>query len=116
MSPNSNLFPFPGHLTAIDEAWDNQANFALFHVLGSSIQTALLNGPLVVIVGWGLGRGMDLSFDPFETTILILSILIIGHFLRDGKSDYLEGLLCVFVYVAVALCAFYYPEAPSGAH
>lgn len=44
------------HATAIDEAWDNQANFALAHVLGASVQTALLNTPIVVIVGWGLGR------------------------------------------------------------
>jgi Ca2+:H+ antiporter len=39
------------HLTSIDEAWDGQMNFALFHCLGPSIQTALFNGPLVVIVG-----------------------------------------------------------------
>jgi Ca2+:H+ antiporter len=42
------------HITAIDEAWDNQMNFALSHILGASIQTALLNTPLAVIVGWGL--------------------------------------------------------------
>jgi Ca2+:H+ antiporter len=29
------------HLTAIDEAWDGQINFALFHCIGPSIQTAL---------------------------------------------------------------------------
>ena len=46
------------HLTAIDEAWDNQMNFALAHVLGATIQTALFNGPLVVIVGWGLHKAM----------------------------------------------------------
>ena len=46
------------HLTAVDEAWDNQMNFALAHVLGATIQTALFNGPLVVIVGWGLGKAM----------------------------------------------------------
>lgn len=46
------------HLTAVDEAWDNQMNFALAHVLGATIQTALFNGPLVVIVGWGLNKAM----------------------------------------------------------
>ncbi|KAK0324108.1 hypothetical protein LTR82_004544 [Friedmanniomyces endolithicus] len=67
------------HLTAVDEAYDNQMNFALSHVLGASIQTALLNTPLVVIVG-------------------------------DEKSDYLEGALCVMVYVLVAVTAWYYPN------
>ena len=41
-------------------------NFALAHVLGASIQTALLNTPLVVIVGWGLGVKMDLNFEIFD--------------------------------------------------
>lgn len=53
---------FAEHLTAIDEAWDNQMNFALIHVLGATIQTALLNAPLVVLVGWGIGKEMSLNF------------------------------------------------------
>ncbi len=53
---------FAEHLTAIDEAYDNQMNFALVHILGSTIQTTLLNAPLVVIVGWGIGKEMGLNF------------------------------------------------------
>ena len=49
---------FAEHITAIDEAHDNQMNFALAHVLGATIQTALFNAPLVVIVGWGLHKHM----------------------------------------------------------
>lgn len=49
------------HLTAVDEAWDNQMNLALSHVLGATLQTALFNGPLVVIVGWG--KGMEMGLD-----------------------------------------------------
>lgn len=46
------------HITAVDEAWDDQMNFALSHILGASIQTALLNTPLAVVVGWGLVRSI----------------------------------------------------------
>ncbi|KAE8548007.1 hypothetical protein EYB25_009800 [Talaromyces marneffei] len=97
------------HLTAIDEAWDNQINFALFHCLGPSIQTALLNAPLVVLVGWGLGKEMDLNFEIFMVILLVLSILVVGNFLRDGKSNYMEGGLCVLVYVIIAVTTWYYP-------
>ncbi|KAF2091463.1 putative vacuolar cation/proton exchanger 2 [Saccharata proteae CBS 121410] len=98
------------HLTAVDEAYDNQMNFALAHVLGACIQTALLNTPLVVFVGWGLGKGMDLQFETFDAIVLILAIAVVGSFLRDGKSNYLEGWLCVAVYVIIAVSAFYYPN------
>lgn len=83
------------HLTAIDEAWDGQMNFALYHCLGPSIQTALFNGPLVVVVAWFLGKKMDLNFEIFMVVLLVLSILVVGNFLRDGESNYLEGVLLV---------------------
>lgn len=98
------------HLTAIDEAWDNQMNFALIHCVGATLQTALLNTPLVILVGWGLPNiNMDLNFEIFDIVMLILAILTIGNFLRDQKSNYLEGFLCVVVYVGIAVAAFYYP-------
>jgi Ca2+:H+ antiporter len=116
------------HLTAIDEAWDGQINFALFHCIGPSIQTALFNAPLVVIVGWFMGKDMDLNFEIFMIVLLVLSIVVVGNFLRDGESNYLEGSLLVvssrrppssgarlidilqIVYLIVAVAAWYYPN------
>ncbi|KAJ5006801.1 Vacuolar calcium ion transporter, partial [Colletotrichum sp. SAR 10_99] len=63
------------HLTAVDEAWDNQMNFALSHVLGATLQTALLNAPLVTIVAWGRHKHFDLVFEAFDITMLILAII-----------------------------------------
>lgn len=98
------------HLTAVDEAWDNTPNLFLSHILGSTLQTALLNAPLVVLVSWGTGRALDFNFSPLLVILLILSILVVGQFLRDGESNYLEGILCVLVYILVAVAAFYYPN------
>jgi Ca2+:H+ antiporter len=99
------------HLTAIDEAWDGQMNFALYHCLGPSIQTALFNAPLVVLVGWALGKpDMDLNFEIFEAVLLVLAILVVGQFLRDGQSNYLEGALLVAVYFVIAVAAWFYPD------
>ncbi|KAL8656467.1 MAG: hypothetical protein Q9210_000260 [Variospora velana] len=103
------------NLTAVDEAWDNQINFALAHVLGATIQTALLNGPLVVIVGWGLHKAMDLNFEIFNAVILILAVIVAGNFLRDGKSNYLEGALCILIYIIIAIASFSYPNPIHGA-
>ncbi|KAI0161738.1 hypothetical protein GGR52DRAFT_582307 [Hypoxylon sp. FL1284] len=103
------------HLTAIDEAWDNQINFALSHCIGATIQTAMLNAPLVVIVGWGRRFPMDLNFELFDVVMLILAIVTVGNFLRDQKSDYLEGFLCVVLYVAIAVAAYYFPNPHQAA-
>ncbi|KAJ6784984.1 hypothetical protein PWT90_08130 [Aphanocladium album] len=100
---------FAEHLTAIDEAWDNQMNFALSHVLGATLQTALFTAPLTVIVGWGLDKKMDLDFEIFNIVMLILSILTVGKVLQDQKSNYLEGTLLLILYISIAVSAFYYP-------
>ncbi len=91
------------HLTAVDEAWDNQMNFALAHILGATVQTALFNSSLVVIVGWGLDKAMDLNFETFNIIVLILAIIVVGNFLRDQKSNYLEGSLCILIYTLIGM-------------
>lgn len=98
------------HVTAVDEAYDNQINFALYHCIAPSIQTALFNGPLAVIVGWGLGNEMDLNFEIFMIVMLVLAILVVGSFLRDGSSNYLEGALLIVVYTIIALTTWWYPN------
>jgi Ca2+:H+ antiporter len=98
------------HITAVDEAWDNTMNLALAHVLGATIQTALFNAPLAVIVGWGIHKDLNLNFDLFTIVVVILSIIVVGNFLKDRKSNYLEGALCVIAYVIIAVASFYYPN------
>ena len=123
------------HLTAVDEAWDNQMNFALAHILGATIQTALFNSSLVVIVGWGLDKAMDLNFEVFNIVVLIMTIIVVGSFLRDQKSNYMEGSLCILIYVIIggfrdsfflsflrwgtlmqytAIASWYYPNPVKG--
>jgi hypothetical protein len=38
---------------------------------------------------------MDLNFEIFMVVLLIMSILVVGRFLQDGSSNYLEGTLLV---------------------
>lgn len=110
------------HLTAVDEAWDNQMNFAIFHCISSSVQTALFNAPLVVIVAWGVGKPFDLNFEIFMIVLVVLSIMTVGQFLRDLCSNFLEGVvsrlfqymisanltaqLLVLIYLIIALAAW----------
>lgn len=87
---------------------------AMAHVMGASIQTALLNAPLAVLVGWGLHVNMDYNFAIFDAVALVLAVLVVGSFLRDGKSNYLEGVLCIMVYIIIAICAFFFPNPSHG--
>lgn len=103
------------HLTAMHKAHQNQLNYALAQVLGSSIQTALLNTPLIVLIAWAMDKKMSLNFEIFDAVMLILAVVVVSSFLKDGRSDYLEGMLSVFVYLLIAVSAYYYPNPTSEA-
>jgi Ca2+:H+ antiporter len=53
---------------------------------------------------------MNYNFVMFDAVALVLAVLVVGSFLRDGKSNYLEGVLCVLMYIIIAICAFYFPN------
>lgn len=53
---------------------------------------------------------MDLNFEIFQIVMLVLAIMVVGNFVKDQKSNYLEGSLLVIVYAIVALTTWYYPN------
>jgi len=95
------------HITTIEDDCNNHMTGALFHVLGATIKTAMFNTPLVVLVGWAIRRDLDLQFEVFNMVVLILAILVVGSFTKDHKSNYLEGSLCLIVYVLIALGSYF---------
>lgn len=107
------------HLKGIDEAWNDAMDFALSHLLGSTIQTALLVSPIIVLVGWAAHRPFNLNFEVFMVIVLVFAVLIVGNFIKDRKSNYLEGSLCVIFYIMIAVTTWYYPNpapAEGGEH
>jgi Ca2+:H+ antiporter len=53
---------------------------------------------------------MTLHFETFETVAFFLSSLVVTLLIQDGKSNYLEGGLCIGMYIIIALAFYVYPE------
>ena len=55
--------------------------------------------PFIIILGWIIGRPITMLFDPFESIVLFLSVLTVNYVVQDGRSNWLEGmiLMCLFV-------------------
>ena len=51
--------------------------------------------PLTVVAGWILDRDMTLSTF-FEMTTFIGAMLLVNFSILNGKTSYLEGLMCFF--------------------
>lgn len=90
------LLPIVGnaaeHVTAVVVAMKDKMNLAIGVAIGSSMQIALLVTPFLVILGWIIDQPMTLKFEPFETVVFFLSVLI---------TNYL-----------IAVCVFFRPVLP----
>ena len=102
------------HVTAITVAMKNKMDLAIGVAIGSSIQIALFITPLVVIIGWAMGREMSLYFTLFETVCLFVSTFITNFLVLDGRSNYLEGALLMSTYVIIGVVAFFYPDVKDA--
>ena len=93
------LLPIVGnaaeHVTACVVAYKNKMDLALGVAIGSSLQIALFVTPFLVILGWIIGKPMTLHFQSFETVVFFLSVLVVNYLIQDGKSNYLEGAMCL---------------------
>jgi Ca2+:H+ antiporter len=103
-----------GYFNAVNDAFTNKMDLAIEVAIGSSLQIALFVTPLLVILGWIMGRDMTLHFQMFETVVFFLSTLVVTILIQDGKSGYLEGLLCLGMYIIIALAISVYPDDLSG--
>ena len=108
------LIPIVGnaaeHVTAVIVAWKNKMDLAIGVAIGSSLQIALFVTPFLVVLGWAFDRPMTLHFETFETVSFFLASLVVVLLIQDGKSNYLEGLLCLGMYFIIALAFYVLPD------
>jgi Ca2+:H+ antiporter len=93
------LIPIVGnaaeHVTAVVVATKGKMDLAINVAIGSSLQIALFVTPALVILGWIMKQPMTLHFQGFETVVFFLSVLVVNYLIQDGKSNYLEGCMCL---------------------
>jgi Ca2+:H+ antiporter len=113
------LLPIVGnaaeHATAVTVACKDKMDLAIGVAVGSSMQVALLLIPLMVVIGWIMGKDdMTMSFDGFQVAVMFVSVLLVNYLISDGKSHWLEGMLLQCLYLIIAVCAWFYPASAAG--
>ncbi|KAF2001800.1 calcium/proton exchanger [Amniculicola lignicola CBS 123094] len=98
------------HVTAVLVATKNKMDLAIGVAVGSSIQIAIFITPVIVLLGWCMGKEMSLYFNIFETVALFATVFVVNFLVLDGRSNYLEGSLLIAAYVIIALASFFYPD------
>jgi Ca2+:H+ antiporter len=97
------------HASAVMFALRDKMDVALEIAFGSASQIALFVAPLLVFVSLIIGRPMDFVFSPFEVAAVALSTIIVAVAIRDGRTNWLEGLQLLGAYVILAVSFFFVP-------
>jgi len=95
------------HSSAVFFAIRNKLDVTLEIAVGSSTQVALFVAPAVVFISLALGRPMDFIFSGFEIGAVAIATVVLAVISLDGRSNWLEGLQLVSVFVIIALAAFF---------
>jgi hypothetical protein len=66
-------------------------DLAIGVALGSSIQIGLGVIPAVTLAAWAIGKPLTLDFHPFETTLLVVSVLIVNGTIQDSRRCVLSS-------------------------
>ncbi|CAG8462163.1 11854_t:CDS:2 [Racocetra persica] len=104
---------FMEHYDAIKEASKDKVDRAVSLVLNTSVQIALLIGPVLVLGGWATSRPLTLDFNVLEICVLACAVLIVNYLVADGKANWLEGYMLIMSYVMIAVAFFYLPDIPD---
>ncbi|KAK7052222.1 Sodium/calcium exchanger protein-domain-containing protein [Favolaschia claudopus] len=99
------------HVTAVVVARKGKFDLAMSVAIGSCIQIALFVIPVLVLVAWGMDKPLTLLFDPLETLVLFLSVLLVKFSLEDGKSHWMSGVVFISVYILIALSFWNFPDS-----
>ncbi|KAJ7076615.1 Sodium/calcium exchanger protein-domain-containing protein [Mycena crocata] len=91
------------HVTSVWMAMKGRMELTIGICVGSSIQIATFVVPLLVIVGWIADHELTLFFANFETIVLFVSVFLVNTLIQDGKSNYMEGLMLVTLYLVIAI-------------
>ncbi|CAN4085086.1 unnamed protein product [Withania somnifera] len=112
------LLPIVGnaaeHASAIMFAMKDKLDITLGVAIGSSTQISMFVIPFCVVVGWFMGKPMDLNFQLFETATLFITVLVVAFMLQEGTSNYFKGLMLILCYLIVAASFFVHVD-PSKA-
>ncbi|KAH9059175.1 calcium/proton exchanger [Lactarius vividus] len=101
--------------SAVQASFRDKPSEALAITVGSSIETALLIFPFTATVAWIIRKPLPLLFDTFEALVLFISVLAVNYVIQDGKSNWLDGmtLMCIYVIFAVTV-GFYSGSDPAS--
>jgi Ca2+:H+ antiporter len=97
------------HTSAITMAMKNKMDLAIQISVGSATQIVMFVMPVLVLVSLLYPTQLNIVFNTFELTVIVLSIMITNLIVEDGETNWFEGLQLIVAYLIIAIAFFLHP-------
>jgi Ca2+:H+ antiporter len=106
------------HSTAVFAALKNDMELGFQIAVGSGLQIALFVAPVLVFVSYipVFPATLDLVFSMLEVVAVAVSVMVVGLVAYDGRSNWMEGLLLLAVYVILGIAFYHLPGSTAAGH
>ena len=90
-------------------------NLCIEVAISASSQVALLVVPLLVFASHIFGHPMTLEFGMHEIVALVGAVWLTSQISDDGKSNWLNGLQMLILYMIIAVLFYFVPAGSMNA-
>ncbi|GFN79383.1 cation/h+ exchanger protein 1 [Plakobranchus ocellatus] len=97
----------PEVVNGVQFALQNNVNLGIEIGCSTAIQVCLVQIPLLVLVNLIYPLGFYMVFNDVHLWTVVFAVIIINYIFQDGKSDYFQGSIVVFIYVLLMIMYFF---------
>ncbi|XP_059152367.1 uncharacterized protein LOC131938380 [Physella acuta] len=104
----------PEVVNGVQFALQNNVNLGIEIGCSTAIQVCLVQIPVLVLINLIYPMGFYVVFNDIHLWAVIFSVVIINYIFQDGKSDYFQGSIVVFIYILL-MCMYFFMLTPEHA-
>jgi Ca2+:H+ antiporter len=97
------------NVAAVIAAIKNKIELSVNIAMSSTLQISLFVAPVLVLLGFFIGKPLDLIFNTFEVVAVVVTMLIASAIVQDGESTWFEGFQLLATYGILAVAFFFHP-------
>lgn len=99
----------PEYVSIITASTNDEIGLCIDVAIESSLYVTFFGIPLTIVLGWITGKPISFRFDLLESIFFFLSVLLAVSTVRDGRMNWMKGLILISLYFVIGLATWSYP-------
>ncbi|XP_012944323.1 putative cation exchanger C521.04c [Aplysia californica] len=104
----------PELVNGVQFALQNNVNLGIEIGSAAAIQVCMVQLPIIVLADLIYPMGFNAVFNDIHLWAVIFAIIIINYIFQDGKSNYFQGSIVMFIYILL-MAMYFFTVTPPGA-